>query len=87
MKQPGRRRSSGGLARARPGGYAEKVIRQLVLNLLGRRAPGIDITDNAIPGMKIRLREASEGPLPMTFSFGNRPGSEGRSVGCYAEAA
>ena len=87
MKQSGRRRSSGGPARAHPGGCTEKVIRQLVLIPLGRRAPGIDIADNAIPGMKVRPREVSEGPLLMTFSFGNRPGSEGRSVGCYAEAA
>jgi len=70
-----------------PGGYTEKVIRQLVLNLLDRRAPGIDIGDNAIPGMKVRPRDPSEGPLPMSFSLLRRPGSKGRSGDCYAEAA
>ena len=55
--------------------------------MLGPRAPGIDIPENAIPGMKIRQREASEGPLPMAFSFKSRSESEGRSVDCYAEAA
>ncbi len=74
--------------RARPGGYTEKVVRQLVLNKLGRGAAGIDIGDNAIPGMKIRPRDISEGPLPMTFSLERRDvGPEGRSVECYAEAA
>ena len=73
--------------KSRPGGYTEKVIRQLVLNLLGRRAPGIEIGDNAIPGMKLRPRDPSDGPLPMAFSFGRRAGSEGRSLDCYAEAA
>lgn len=73
--------------RARPGGYTEKVVRQLVLNLLGSRAPGIDIGDNAIPGMKIRPRDPAEGPLPMVFEFATRTGSEGRPVDCYAEAA
>lgn len=73
--------------RARPGGYTEKVIRQLVLNLLGRRAPGIDIGDNAIPGMKIRPRDPAEGALPMVLEFQTRTGSEGRPVDCYAEAA
>ena len=70
-----------------PGGYTEKVIRQLVLNLLGSRAPGIDIGENAIPGMKVHPRDPSEGPLPMAFSFGKRAGSKGRSLDCYAEAA
>ena len=73
--------------RARPGGFTEKVIRQLVLNLLGRRAPGIRIGENAIPGMKIRPRDPSEGPLPLAFSFGRRAGSKGQSLDCYAAAA
>ena len=73
--------------KSRPGGYTEKIIRQLILNLLGSRAPGIDIPDNAIPGMVIRQREASEGPLPMAFAFKSRSGSEGQSIDCYAEAA
>ena len=73
--------------KTRPGGYTEKVIRQLILNMLSHRAPGIEIPENAIPGMKIRQREASEGPLPMAFSFKSRSQSGGRSVDCYAEAA
>ena len=73
--------------KTRPGGYTEKIIRQLILNLLGSRAPGIDIPDNAIPGMVIRQREASEGPLPMAFSFKSRSESGGQSIDCYAEAA
>ena len=48
---------------------------------------GIEIPENAIPGMKIRQRAASEGPLPMAFSFRSRSESEGRSVDCYAKAA
>ena len=73
--------------KTRPGGYTEKIIRQLILNMLGHRAPGIEIPDNAIPGMKIRQREASEGPLPMAFSLKSRSKSGGRSIDCYAEAA
>ena len=73
--------------KSRPGGYTEKIIRQLILNVLSRRAPGIDVPENAIPGMKIRQREASEGPLPMAFSFQSRSGSEGQPIDCYAEAA
>ena len=73
--------------KTRPGGYTEKVIRQLILNKLGRRAPGIEIPDNAIPGMRIRQREASEGPLPMAFCFRSRSDSGGGSADCYAEAA
>ena len=73
--------------KASPGGYTEKVIRQLILNLLGRRAPGIDIGENAIPGMKIRPRSALEGSLPMAFRFESRAESEGQSIDCYAEAA
>ena len=73
--------------RARPGGYTEKAIRQLVLNLLGGRAPGIDMGKNAIPGMRIHPRDASEGPLPMSFRLQKRAGSENRSTDCYATAA
>jgi DNA-binding transcriptional regulator YiaG len=73
--------------KTRPGCYTEKIIRQLILNVLGHRAPGIEIPENAIPGMKIRQREASEGPLPMAFAFKSRSGSEGQSIDCYAEAA
>ena len=73
--------------KSRPGGYTEKIIRQLILNVLGYRAPGIEIPENAIPGMKIRQREASEGPLPMAFNFKSRPESGGQSIDCYAEAA
>ena len=74
-------------SKTRPGGYTEKIIRQLILNKLGHRAPGIEIPDNAIPGMKIRQREASDGPLPMAFSFKTRSESGGRSVDFYATAA
>ena len=73
--------------KTRPGGYTEKIIRQLILNMLGPRAPGIEIPKNAIPGMRIRQREASEGPLPMAFSFKSRSETGGRSKDCYAEAA
>ena len=73
--------------KVRPGGYTEKIVRQLILNMLGHRAPGIEIPENAIPGMKICRRAASEGPLPMAFSFRSRSESGGRSVDCYAEAA
>lgn len=73
--------------KTRPGGYTEKIIRQLILNMLGHRAPGIEIPENAIPGMVIRQREASEGPLPLAFNFKSRSEAEGRSKDCYAEAA
>ena len=73
--------------KTRPGGFTEKVIRQLILNKLGRRAPGIEIPENAIPGMRIRQREVSEGPLPMAFCFKSRSEAGGRPAGCYAEAA
>ncbi len=73
--------------RARPGGYTEKAIRQLVLNLLGGRAPGIDVGKNAIPGMRIHPRDGSEGPLPMSFRLQKRVGSENSSTDCYATAA
>ncbi len=73
--------------KARAGGYTEKIIRQLILNKLGGRAPGIAIPENAIPGMKIRRRDVSEGPLPMAFSLERRAGSEGQPLDCYAEAA
>ena len=73
--------------KTRPGGFTEKVIRQLILNKLGQRAPGIEIPENAIPGMRIRQREASEGPLPMAFCFKSRSEAGGRPAGCYAEAA
>ena len=73
--------------RTRPGGFTEKVIRQLVLNLLGSHAPGVGIPANAIPGMKIRPRETAEGPLPMTFEFARRDGADGEAADCYARAA
>ena len=73
--------------KTRPGGFTEKVIRQLILNKLAQHAPGIEIPENAIPGMRIRQREVSEGPLPMAFRFKARSESEGRFVDFYAEAA
>lgn len=75
--------------KVRPGGYTEKVIRQLILNLLGRHAPGIEIGSNAIPGMKIRPRKVSEGPLRMSLRLVvNRDETEdGQTRDCYATAA
>ncbi len=75
--------------KVRPGGYTEKVIRQLILNLLGMHAPGIEIGANAIPGMKIQPRKISEGPLRLSLRLvENRDESEkGRSRECYAAAA
>ena len=69
--------------RTRPGGYTEKVIRQLVLNLLGARAPGIEIGRNAIPGMRIRMADQA---LPMAFAFGRRRGGAGRTTAWHAVA-
>ena len=66
--------------RVRPGSYTEKTIRQLVLNLLARRAPGVEIGENAIPGMKIR---PSDEALPMEFAYRARRGPKGRATRCY----
>ena len=66
--------------KTRPGAYTEKIIRQLALNLLARRAPGVEIGENAIPGMKIR--PCSEA-LPMEFVFRTRQGPEGRPIQRY----
>ena len=65
--------------RVRPGDFTEKAIRQLVLNLLGPRAPGIEIGENAIPGMRIRPHDEAQ---PMEFAFRGRRGPEGRVL-CY----
>ena len=74
--------------RVRPGGFTEKVIRQLVLNLLGARAPGIEIGPNAIPGMKIRPREVTEGPMRMALRLlEGQPDADGPPGRCYAAAA
>ena len=75
--------------KVRPGGYTEKVIRQLILNLLGEHAPGIEIGANAIPGMKIRLRRVSEGALRISLRLEvNRDETEDRQTrACYAAAA
>lgn len=74
--------------RVRPGGFTEKVVRQLVVNLLGPRAPGIEIGSNAIPGMKIRSREISEGPMRLALRFlEGRPDADGPPGQCYAAAA
>ena len=69
--------------RTRPGAYTEKVIRQLVLNLLEVRAPGIEIGRNAIPGMRIRMADQA---LPMAFAFGRRRGRVGRITAWHAVA-
>ncbi|MDE0406284.1 MAG: hypothetical protein OXN81_00340 [Alphaproteobacteria bacterium] len=74
--------------RVRPGGFTEKVIRQLVLNLLGAHAPGIEIGTNAIPGMKIRPRAVSEGPMRIALRFQEgKPDADGPPGRCYAAAA
>ena len=64
----------------RPGAYTEKVIRQLVLNLLANRAPGVEIGDNAIPGMKLRPHGEA---LPMAFALRTRRAPDGRALRCY----
>lgn len=66
--------------KARPGGFTEKIIRQLVLNLLAGQAPGVEIGENAVPGMKIRPRGKA---LPLAFAYLRRTGPEGRPVRCY----
>ena len=75
--------------KVRPGGYTEKVIRQLILNLLGEHAPGIEIGANAIPGMKIRLRRVSEGALRISLRLVvNRDETEDKQArDCYTAAA
>ena len=74
--------------RVRPGGFTEKVIRQLVLNLLGAHAPGIEIGTNAIPGMKIRPRAVSEGPMRIALRFlEGRADADGPPGRFYAAAA
>ena len=60
--------------RVRPGDFTEKTIRQLMLNLLGARAPGVEIGDNAIPGMRIRPGDEAR---PMEFAL-RRRGPKGR---------
>ena len=71
--------------KVRPGGFTEKVVRQLVLNLLGSLAPGIEIPENAIPGMKIRPHELAGGPMRVTLRLENQ--AEGRIAERYAAAA
>ncbi len=73
--------------RTRPRSFTEKIVRQLVLNLLAPHAPGVEIPANAIPGMKISPRQTSEGPLPMTFELARRDGADGEAADCYASAA
>ena len=74
--------------RVRPGGFTEKVIRQLILNLLGAHAPGIEIGTNAIPGMKIRPRAVSDGPMRIALRFREgKPDADGPTGRCYAAAA
>ncbi len=71
--------------KVRPGSFTEKVVRQLVLNRLGPLAPGIEIPDNALPGMKIRQCEFAEGPVRVTLRLENQ--AEGRVAERYAAAA
>ena len=52
-----------------------------VLNLLAGRAPGVEIGENAVPGMKIRPRGEA---LPLAFAYARRNvGPGGRPVRCY----
>ncbi len=64
--------------RVRPGGFTEKVIRQLVLNELGPRAPGIPVPGNAIPSMRIAARPLAEGPVEIALEWreGSAAGEE-----------
>ena len=71
--------------KVRPGSFTEKVVRQLVLNRLGPLAPGIEIPDNALPGMKIRQCELAEGPVRVTLRLENQ--AEERVAERYAAAA
>ena len=71
--------------KVRPGGFTEKVVRQLILNLLGPRAPGIVIPENAIPSMKIRSRELGEGPLQIALRLETQVA--GQPAERYAAAA
>lgn len=73
--------------RVRPGGFTEKVVRQLVLNLLGPRAPGIAVPENAIPGMKIRPRDLADGSLQIVLCLERQSAAAGQSAGRYAAAA
>ena len=67
-------------------GYVEKVIRQLVVDELRDRAPGVEIPKAAISRMKIRARQ-DEGrdPLPLTVVY--QAAAEESQVGAYAIAA
>ena len=71
--------------KVRLGGFTEKVVRQLILNLLGPRAPGIVVPENAIPGMKIRPRELAEGPLQIALRLEKQ--IAGQPAEHYAAAA
>ena len=73
--------------KVRLGGFTEKVVRQLVLNLLGPRAPGIAVPENAIPGMKIRPRELAEGALRIALRLERQSEAAGQSAEQYASAA
>ena len=73
--------------KTRVGGFTDKIIRQLVLNLLGDCAPGIDIEQNSIPGMQILMRETAAGPLPMAFCLKKQKESKDHSQTCFADAA
>ena len=73
--------------KVRPGGFTEKVVRQLVLNLLGPRAPGIAVPENAIPGMKIRPRDLTDGPLQIVLRLERQAEAAGASAERYAAAA
>ena len=54
--------------RERPGPFIEKIIRQLVLNVLSSVAPGIVVGHNQIPGMRLQYNK-EWAPLPMTFKL------------------
>ena len=55
--------------RMRPGGLTEKDIRQLVLDELGSRAPGIPFPPDVIPLMVVTHRPPAEGPLEIALQL------------------
>ena len=73
--------------KSRPGGYTEKIIRQLILNVLAAARPVSRFQEMRSPVWSSVNARPRKVPLPMAFSFKSRSGSEGQSIDCYAEAA
>jgi len=68
------------------GGFAEKVIRQYVLDELGEAAAGVPVPKGLVPTMKIVPRDAADTePLRLVFRL-NADTQSGKS-GVYARAA